>query len=100
MSFGKEDVDRYTMVYKKDFAPSVDEIEARRNGDEWNAEKAKEYAEKVCLKFVNQIITILIFFFLNYFRDYLPSNMKKACLTQKNPQISLPAQIIRTNTHI
>lgn len=47
MSFGQDDIDRYTMVFKKEFAPLEDEIQARRNGDEWNEEKAKEYAEKV-----------------------------------------------------
>lgn len=48
MSFGQEDIDRYTVVYKKDHGPSEDEIHARRNGEEWNEEKAKEYAQKVC----------------------------------------------------
>lgn len=47
MSFGQDGVDRYTMVYKKDFAPTEDEIQARRLGDAWNEEKAKEYAQKV-----------------------------------------------------
>lgn len=62
MSFGTEDIDRYTMIYKKDFAPSEDEIEARRNGDDWNAEKAKEYAEKVCRTSFNpnQIVIMLL----------------------------------------
>lgn len=48
MSFGDEDVDRYIVVYKKDFGPSEDEVYARRNGQQWNAETAKEYAQKVC----------------------------------------------------
>lgn len=48
MSFGDEDVDRYIVVYKKDFGPSEDEVFARRNGQQWNAETAKEYAQKVC----------------------------------------------------
>lgn len=47
MSFGQEGVDRYIIVYKKEYTPSEDEILARRDGDEWNAEKAKEYAENV-----------------------------------------------------
>lgn len=47
MSFGEEDIDRYTVVYKKDHGPSEDEIHARRNGVEWNEDKAKEYAQKV-----------------------------------------------------
>lgn len=50
MSFGEEGVDRYIIVYKKNYVPSEDEIEARRNGDEWNEEKAKEYAQRVSLK--------------------------------------------------
>lgn len=33
MSFGQEDVDRYIVVYKKDHAPSEDEVFARRNGE-------------------------------------------------------------------
>lgn len=47
MSFGDEDVDRYIVVYKKDFGPSEDEVFARRNGQQWNDELAKEYAHKV-----------------------------------------------------
>lgn len=47
ISFGMEDVDRYIVVYKKDCGPSEDEIFARRNGEEWNAETAKKYEQKV-----------------------------------------------------
>lgn len=47
MSFGREGVDRYTIIYKKEHLPSEDEIAARRLGEEWNAEKAEEYAKKV-----------------------------------------------------
>lgn len=46
MSFGREDIDRHSVVYKKENAPSEDEIAARRNGDGWNEEIAKEYAER------------------------------------------------------
>uniref|UniRef100_A0A1A9UUZ4 R3H domain-containing protein n=1 Tax=Glossina austeni TaxID=7395 RepID=A0A1A9UUZ4_GLOAU len=46
MSFGCEDVDRYSVVYKKENAPTEDEIAARRNHDGWNEEIAKEYAER------------------------------------------------------
>ncbi|XP_016976034.1 sperm-associated antigen 7 [Drosophila rhopaloa] len=46
MSFGREDVDRHSVVYKKEHAPGEDEVTARRNGDGWNAEIAKEYAER------------------------------------------------------
>ncbi|XP_039283594.1 sperm-associated antigen 7 homolog [Nilaparvata lugens] len=45
-SFGEEGYDRYTIVYKKDFPPSEDEITTLRNGEEWNEEKAKEIAQK------------------------------------------------------
>lgn len=47
MSFGEEDVDRYIVVYKQDCGPSEDEIAARRNGQQWNEETAKEYTQKV-----------------------------------------------------
>lgn len=46
MSFGCEDVDRYTVIYKKENIPTEDEITARRNGDGWNDEIAQQYAEK------------------------------------------------------
>ncbi|XP_030380623.1 sperm-associated antigen 7 [Scaptodrosophila lebanonensis] len=46
MSFGREDVDRHSVVYKKEHAPSEDEVTARRNGDGWNEDIAKEYAER------------------------------------------------------
>ncbi|XP_004529461.1 sperm-associated antigen 7 homolog [Ceratitis capitata] len=46
MSFGREDIDRHSVVYKKENAPTEDEIAARRNGDGWNEEIAKEYAER------------------------------------------------------
>lgn len=46
MSFGQEGIDRYIIVYKKEYTPSEDEILARRNGEEWNDEKAKEYAQR------------------------------------------------------
>lgn len=44
-----EDVDRYIVVYKKEHAPSEDEIFARRNGEEWNTETAQKYAQMVYL---------------------------------------------------
>lgn len=47
LSFGAEDVDRYIVVYRKDCGPSEDEVFARRNGEEWNAETAKKYEQKV-----------------------------------------------------
>lgn len=45
-SFGVDGVDRYTVIYKKEFAPTEDELAARRNGEAWNEETAKKYAEE------------------------------------------------------
>lgn len=47
MSFGQDGIDRYTVIYKKETMPSEDEIEARRNGEVWSPQIAKEYARKV-----------------------------------------------------
>lgn len=44
-SFGEEDVDRHLVVWKKEYAPSEEELEAVRNGEEYNPEKSKEVAE-------------------------------------------------------
>nr|XP_022343601.1 sperm-associated antigen 7 homolog [Crassostrea virginica] len=41
-SFGIEEQDRYVMVWKKEFAPTDDEINSLRAGKEWNPEMAKE----------------------------------------------------------
>lgn len=49
-SFGEDEVDRYVMIFKKEFAPSDDELQAYRNGEEWNVEKAKEVARLKQLK--------------------------------------------------
>uniref|UniRef100_A0A6B2E9X4 R3H domain-containing protein n=1 Tax=Phlebotomus kandelakii TaxID=1109342 RepID=A0A6B2E9X4_9DIPT len=46
MSFGQEGVDRYIVVYKKEYSPSEDEIAARRNGEEWTREVAEEYKKR------------------------------------------------------
>lgn len=40
-SFGEEEVDRYIMIFKKDFPPTEDELNALRNGQEWNDDVAK-----------------------------------------------------------
>ncbi|XP_052893306.1 sperm-associated antigen 7 [Anopheles moucheti] len=45
MSFGTEE-DRYVVVYKKEHLPSEDEVQARKNGETWNKETAKQYAER------------------------------------------------------
>ncbi|XP_017859134.1 PREDICTED: sperm-associated antigen 7 [Drosophila arizonae] len=46
MSFGREEEDRHSVVYKKEHPPSEDEVAARRNGEGWNKEIAKEYSER------------------------------------------------------
>ncbi|XP_062121117.1 sperm-associated antigen 7 [Drosophila sulfurigaster albostrigata] len=46
MSFGREDEDRHSVVYKKEHPPSEDEVTARRNGEGWNKDIAKEYSER------------------------------------------------------
>jgi len=43
-SFGEEEVDRYVMLFKKEFAPTDDELLAYRKGEDWTPEKAKEVA--------------------------------------------------------
>ncbi|VVC32052.1 R3H domain,Sperm-associated antigen 7,Sperm-associated antigen 7, R3H domain [Cinara cedri] len=40
-SFGEEEVDRYIMIFKKETPPSEDELNALRNGQQWNDEIAK-----------------------------------------------------------
>lgn len=47
-SFGEDEVDRYVMLFKKEFAPSDEELEAYRNGQEFDPEstvKLKEASE-------------------------------------------------------
>ncbi|XP_064535508.1 sperm-associated antigen 7 [Drosophila montana] len=46
MSFGREDEDRHSVVYKKEHPPSEDEVTARRNGEGWSKDIAKEYCER------------------------------------------------------
>ncbi|XP_005110156.1 sperm-associated antigen 7 homolog [Aplysia californica] len=41
-SFGHEEEDRYVLMWKKEFAPSDEELLAYRRGEEWDPEKAKE----------------------------------------------------------
>lgn len=49
-SFGEENIDKYIMIWKKEFAPSDAELEARRNGEEWDEEKEKQHALEQKLK--------------------------------------------------
>lgn len=46
VSFGIDGVDRYIVVYKKEHMPSEDEIQGRRNGEQWTEELAEEYAQR------------------------------------------------------
>ncbi|KAH9510258.1 Sperm-associated antigen 7 [Bulinus truncatus] len=41
-SFGFEEEDRYVMLWKKEFAPSDEELLAYRKGEQWDPEKNKE----------------------------------------------------------
>ncbi|XP_060577223.1 sperm-associated antigen 7 homolog [Ruditapes philippinarum] len=44
-SFGIEEQDRYVMLWKKEFAPSDEELLAYRREEEWDPEKAKQIAQ-------------------------------------------------------
>uniref|UniRef100_A0A673MY90 Sperm-associated antigen 7 homolog n=1 Tax=Sinocyclocheilus rhinocerous TaxID=307959 RepID=A0A673MY90_9TELE len=41
-SFGEDEEGRYVMLFKKEFAPSDEELEAYRKGEEWDPQKAEE----------------------------------------------------------
>ncbi|KAM8974794.1 sperm-associated antigen 7 [Pelodytes ibericus] len=41
-SFGEDEESRYVMIFKKEFAPSDEELEAYRKGEEWDPIKAEE----------------------------------------------------------
>nr|XP_020655437.1 sperm-associated antigen 7 [Pogona vitticeps] len=41
-SFGDEEDSRYVMIFKKEFAPSDEELEAYRRGEEWDPQQAEE----------------------------------------------------------
>lgn len=43
-AFGEEEVDRYVMIFKKEYAPSDGELAAYRIGEEWDPVKAKAIA--------------------------------------------------------
>lgn len=43
-SFGEEGVDRYIMVFKKEYPPTEDELAVLRTGEEWTLEKEREMA--------------------------------------------------------
>ncbi|XP_063989544.1 sperm-associated antigen 7 homolog [Diachasmimorpha longicaudata] len=41
-SFGEEGIDRHIMLFKREHAPSEDQLNALRRGEEWNDEIAKQ----------------------------------------------------------
>jgi hypothetical protein len=45
-SFGVDEVDRYVMLWKKEHAPTDDELTALRNGEVWDPEAAKLAAQQ------------------------------------------------------
>ncbi|XP_041377700.1 sperm-associated antigen 7-like [Gigantopelta aegis] len=45
-SFGIEEEDRYVMIWKKEFCPGDDELNAYKRGEAWDPEKAKEAARQ------------------------------------------------------
>lgn len=44
-AFGVEDVDRHVMVFKKEYPLTEEELDAYKNGEEWDPEKFKEAAK-------------------------------------------------------
>lgn len=62
MSFGSEDIDRYIVVYKKEHAPTEDEIFARRNGERWNADTEQKYIQKVYINLFMFFDTLILHF--------------------------------------
>lgn len=50
-SFGIEDVDRHTVVYKKETVPNEDELDALRKGEVYDPEKVKQLKLQVCLDY-------------------------------------------------
>ncbi|KAG7212105.1 hypothetical protein KM043_012454 [Ampulex compressa] len=45
-SFGEEGVDRHIMIFKREYAPSEDQLNALRRGEEWSEEIAKRLLEE------------------------------------------------------
>ena len=45
-SFGEEGVDRHIVIFKREYAPSEDQLNALRRGEEWNEEIAKRLADE------------------------------------------------------
>ncbi|XP_046615298.1 sperm-associated antigen 7 homolog [Neodiprion virginianus] len=45
-SFGMEGIDRYIIIFKREYAPTEDHLNALRRGEEWNEEIAKRLNEE------------------------------------------------------
>lgn len=45
-SFGEEGVDRHIVIFKKEYAPSEDHLNALRRGEEWNEEIEKKLQQQ------------------------------------------------------
>lgn len=54
-SFGEEGVDRYIMLFKREHAPSEDQLNTLRKGEEWNEEVAKRLKEEREMKAKEEI---------------------------------------------
>lgn len=44
-SFGEEGIDKHIVIFKREHAPSDDQLNALRRGEEWNAEIARRVQE-------------------------------------------------------
>lgn len=45
-SFGEEGIDRYIIIFKREHAPTEDQLNTLRRGEEWNEEVAKRIQEE------------------------------------------------------
>ncbi|XP_071805672.1 sperm-associated antigen 7 homolog [Asterias amurensis] len=53
-SFGEMEDNRFIILFKKEYAPTDDELDAYRRGETWDAEKAKELAKQKALDEENE----------------------------------------------
>lgn len=45
-SFGEEGINRHIVIFKREYAPSEDQLNALRRGEEWNEEVARKLIEE------------------------------------------------------
>ncbi|KAF3421893.1 hypothetical protein E2986_03358 [Frieseomelitta varia] len=45
-SFGEEDINRHIVIFKREYAPSEDQLNVLRRGEEWNEEVARKLIEE------------------------------------------------------